>query len=36
MMVNYLYDLSTIEKNHESYVGQGKIAVSSAVKRLLR
>ncbi|WP_286791211.1 malonyl-CoA decarboxylase [Thalassospira sp. UBA4513] len=36
MMVNYLYDLSTIEKNHESYVGQGKIAVSSAVKRHFR
>ncbi|WP_417826499.1 malonyl-CoA decarboxylase [Thalassospira povalilytica] len=36
MMVNYLYDLSMIEKNHESYVGQGKIATSGAVKRLLR
>ncbi|MFV1849912.1 MAG: malonyl-CoA decarboxylase [Thalassospira sp.] len=36
MMVNYLYDLSVIEKNHESYVGQGKIAASGAVKRLLR
>ncbi|MBX2831031.1 MAG: malonyl-CoA decarboxylase [Rhodospirillales bacterium] len=36
MMVNYLYDLSMIEKNHESYVGQGKIAASSSVKRLLR
>lgn len=36
MMVNYLYDLSAIEKNHESYVGQGKIAASGAVKRLLR
>jgi malonyl-CoA decarboxylase len=36
MMVNYLYDLSMIEKNHESYVGQGKIAASGAVKRLLR
>lgn len=36
MMVNYLYDLSMIEKNHENYVGQGKIAASSAVKRHLR
>ena len=36
VMVNYLYDLSMIEKNHESYVGQGKIAASGAVKRLLR
>ncbi|MCC9623045.1 malonyl-CoA decarboxylase [Thalassospira sp. MA62] len=36
MMVNYLYDLSMIEKNHENYVGQGRIAASSTVKRLLR
>ncbi|HBU96918.1 malonyl-CoA decarboxylase [Thalassospira lucentensis] len=36
MMVNYLYHLPMIEKNHENYVGQGEIAVSSSVKRLLR
>ncbi|RCK34321.1 hypothetical protein TH9_08135 [Thalassospira xiamenensis] len=36
MMVNYLYDLADIEKNHESYVGQGRIAASGAVKRLAR
>ena len=34
MMVNYLYDLSDIEKNHEAYAEQGIIAVSSAVQKL--
>ena len=34
MMVNYLYDLTDIEKNHEAYAEQGIIAASSAVKRL--
>ncbi len=34
IMVNYLYDLSDIEKNHEAYAEQGIIAASSAVKRL--
>ena len=34
MMVNYLYDLSDIEKNHEGYAEQGIIAASAAVKRL--
>ncbi|MGI9465166.1 MAG: malonyl-CoA decarboxylase domain-containing protein, partial [Aestuariivirgaceae bacterium] len=34
MMVNYLYDLSDIEKNHEGYAEQGIIAASSTVKRL--
>ena len=36
LMVNYLYKLPSIEKNHEGYVGQGEIKVSSAVKSLLR
>jgi malonyl-CoA decarboxylase len=36
VMVNYLYDLGEIEKNHEAYANQGVIAASSAVKRLLR
>ena len=36
MMVNYLYDLAHIEKNHESYVGQGRVAASGAIKRLAR
>lgn len=36
MMVNYLYKLSQIEKNHELYSGQGIIAASSAVRKLAR
>ena len=36
VMVNYLYDLDHIEKNHEAYVNEGAIAVSSAVRRLAR
>jgi len=36
MMVNYLYDLSHIEKNHEWYRGSGEVPVSSSVKKLLR
>jgi malonyl-CoA decarboxylase len=35
-MVNYLYDLSAIEKNHETYVNLGTVATSSAVSRELR
>ena len=35
-MVNYLYRLEDIEKNHEAYANQGTIAASSAVKKLLR
>jgi malonyl-CoA decarboxylase len=35
-MVNYLYRLEDIEKNHEAYANQGEIAASSAVKKLLR
>jgi malonyl-CoA decarboxylase len=36
IMVNYLYRLEDIEKNHEAYANQGEIAASSAVKRLLK
>jgi malonyl-CoA decarboxylase len=36
IMVNYLYRLEDIEKNHEAYVNQDEIAVSGAVKRLLK
>jgi malonyl-CoA decarboxylase len=36
LMVNYLYRLDDIEKNHEAYANQGEIAASSAVKKLLR
>jgi len=33
-MVNYLYDLDDIEKNHEAYAGSRIIVASSAVKRM--
>jgi malonyl-CoA decarboxylase len=36
LMVNYLYRLEDIEKNHEVYANQGEIVASSAVKKLLR
>jgi malonyl-CoA decarboxylase len=35
-MVNYLYRLEDIEKNHEAYANQGDIAASGAVKKLLK
>jgi malonyl-CoA decarboxylase len=35
IMVNYLYDLDEIERNHEAFVNRGQIAASSAVKRLV-
>jgi malonyl-CoA decarboxylase len=35
-MVNYLYDRESIEGNHEAYVGQGKRAASTAMRRLSR
>ena len=36
IMVNYLYRLDDIEKNHEAYANQGEVAASSAVKKLLK
>lgn len=36
LMVNYLYDRDAIETNHEAYVGEGKRAASTAMKRLAR
>ena len=36
LMVNYLYKLSDIEKNHEAYVGQGEILCSAPVRALLK
>ncbi len=36
VMVNYLYDLSTIEKNHEAYSNAGDVITSTAVRRLLK
>ena len=35
-MVNYLYDLDDIERNHEQFENRGAIAASRAVERLLR
>ncbi len=35
IMVNYLYDLSRIEVNHEAYFEKGQISSSKAVNRLL-
>src|ERR1700712_2438072 len=36
IMVNYLYRLDDIEKNHEAYANDGEVVASSAVKRLLK
>ena len=36
VMVNYLYDLETIEKNHETYTGTGEVIAAPSVRRLLR
>jgi hypothetical protein len=34
-MVNYLYDLDAIERNHEAYAESGAVAASGAVTRAL-
>jgi len=36
IMVNYLYRLEDIEKNHEAFANDGEVVASSAVKRLLK
>jgi malonyl-CoA decarboxylase len=36
LMVNYVYDPDRIEENHEGYVGEGRRAVSTALKRLAK
>ncbi len=36
IMVNYLYRLEDIEKNHEAYANQGEVIASGAVKKLLK
>ncbi len=36
VMVNYLYALDDIERNHEAYASTGEVACSSAVRRLTR
>jgi malonyl-CoA decarboxylase len=35
-MVNYLYDLDAIERNHEAFANLGEIAASAALRRLHR
>lgn len=35
LMVNYLYDLPTIEKNHEAYVNNNEVIISDKVLRLI-
>jgi malonyl-CoA decarboxylase len=36
MMINYLYRLGDIEQNHEAYTGEGRIAASATVARLIK
>ena len=36
LMVNYLYDLDTIEKHHEAYANSGTVTASGAVQRALK
>jgi malonyl-CoA decarboxylase len=36
IMVNYVYEPSEIEENHEAYFREGRVAVSPGVRRLLR
>ncbi|WGR95765.1 malonyl-CoA decarboxylase [Bradyrhizobium sp. ISRA435] len=36
IMVNYLYRIEDIEKNHEAYANTGEVIASSAVKKLLK
>jgi malonyl-CoA decarboxylase len=36
IMVNYLYDLDEIERNHEAYAEGRTVVASGAVQRLLR
>ncbi len=36
VMVNYLYDLATIERNHEAYSTSDEIIAASTVRRLLK
>jgi hypothetical protein len=36
IMVNYLYELDEVERNHEAYVNDGKITASRRVEALVR
>jgi malonyl-CoA decarboxylase len=35
-MVNYLYDLGDIEKNHEAYATQRTVVASNSITRLAK
>ncbi len=35
VMVNYLYELKNIEKNHEDYINNKKIIVSEKLKKII-
>jgi malonyl-CoA decarboxylase len=35
LMVNYLYDLSTVDRNHEMFSEKGEVIASSNVRRAL-
>ena len=35
VMVNYLYELSSIEKNHEDFVNNKRVIISNKVKNYL-
>jgi malonyl-CoA decarboxylase len=35
-MVNYLYEVKEIERNHEAYANEGVVAVSRSVRALLK
>lgn len=36
LLVNYAYELNKVEENHEAFVNEGRIAVSSDFQKLLR
>jgi len=36
LMVNYLYDLASVEANHEAYINEGVVVASNQVTKLLR
>jgi malonyl-CoA decarboxylase len=36
VMVNYLYDLATIERNHEAFASSGEVIAAPGVRRLLK
>ena len=36
MMVNYVYDLRMVERNHEEYVNRRHVVCSGAVEKLAR